>query len=249
MRLRGRKSFRENLERQKDLIVLEPQLLKGRWNEFFGNDNPIRIECGMGKGQFIGRQSANNPDVNFIGMDMYDELLSRASEKARAMWKTEKNSDDVPNLALVRGNVEFLENMFEDGELERVYLNFSDPWPKSKHGKRRLTHPRFLMKYKKVLNEIGEIHFKTDSLSLFEFSLNSFSDARLQTRNVSLDLHRNGVRDDLVLTEYEAKFISQGKPIYRLEAVVGDKVVEEHRRRVAEELDAQFRRGTTQEFR
>jgi len=121
MRLRGRKSFRENLERQKDLIVLEPQLLKGRWNEFFGNDNPIRIECGMGKGQFIGRQSANNPDVNFIGMDMYDELLSRASEKARAMWKTEKNSDDVPNLALVRGNVEFLENMFEDGELERVY--------------------------------------------------------------------------------------------------------------------------------
>jgi len=105
------------------------------------------------------------------------------------------------------------------------------------------------MKYKKVLNEIGEIHFKTDSLSLFEFSLNSFSDARLQTRNVSLDLHRNGVRDDLVLTEYEAKFISQGKPIYRLEAVVGDKVVEEHRRRVAEELDAQFRRGTTQEFR
>ena len=243
MRLRGRKTVREQLERQKDLIVFEPQKLKGRWREFFGNDNPIHIECGMGKGQFISRLSASNPHLNYIGMDMYDELLSRASEKARALWKEEKKSDIVPNLALVRGNVEELENMFEDGELERVYLNFSDPWPKSKHGKRRLTHPRFLSKYKRALNEAGEIHFKTDSLSLFEFSLNSFSDARLQMRNVSLDLHRNGVREDLVLTEYEAKFVGQGKPIYRLEAVVGERAVEEHRRRVAEELDKQLRRG------
>ncbi|MFC4304923.1 tRNA (guanosine(46)-N7)-methyltransferase TrmB [Cohnella boryungensis] len=247
MRLRGRKSFKENLERQQDLIVLEPQQWKGRWSEFFGNDNPIHIECGMGKGQFISRHSVNRPQVNFIGMDMYDELLSRASEKARALWKGEKNSEQVPNLALVRGNVEDLLDMFEEGELERIYLNFSDPWPKSKHGKRRLTHARFLAKYKQALNEIGEIHFKTDSLSLFEFSLNSFSDARLQMRSISLDLHRNGVRDDLVLTEYEAKFVGQGKPIYRLEAVVGDKIVEEHRRKVAEDLTEQLRRGASKE--
>ncbi|RED63795.1 tRNA (guanosine(46)-N7)-methyltransferase TrmB [Cohnella lupini] len=245
MRLRGRKNnFRETLELQQDLVVLEPQQLKGRWREFFGNDNPIHIECGMGKGQFISRMSGNNPHINYIGMDIYDELLIRGSEKARALWKNEKGVNEVPNLALARGNVEFLDKMFDPGELERIYLNFSDPWPKSKHGKRRLTHPRFLMKYKQALNEIGEIHFKTDSLSLFEFSLNSFSAIEYQMRNISLDLHRNGIRDDLVLTEYETKFVGQGMPIYRLEAVIGEKIQQEHRRLVAEDLEEQFRRGT-----
>jgi tRNA (guanine-N7-)-methyltransferase len=245
MRLRGRKNIRESLERQPDLVVLEPQELKGRWNEFFGNENPIRIECGMGKGQFISRMSFNNPEINYIGMDIYDELLRRGSEKARMLWKSEKGVDEVPNLALVRGNVEFLEKMFEPGELERIYLNFSDPWPKSKHGKRRLTHPRFLMKYKEVLSDVGEIHFKTDSLSLFEFSLNSFSAVELQMRNISLDLHRGGIREDLVLTEYETKFVGQGKPIYRLEAVIGAKVQQEHRRQMAEQLVEQTRRDST----
>lgn len=249
MRLRGRKNnFREALEQQNDIVVLEPQELKGRWHEFFGNDNPIHIECGMGKGQFISRMSVNNSDINYIGMDIYDELLIRGSEKARALWKNEKGVDEVPNLALVRGNVEFLDKMFDPGELERIYLNFSDPWPKSKHGKRRLTHPRFLMMYKQVLNDIGEIHFKTDSLSLFEFSLNSFSAIEYQMRNISLDLHRNGIRDDLVLTEYETKFVGQGMPIYRLEAVIGEKVQQEHRRLVAEDLEEQFRRGTTKDY-
>ncbi|RKP53896.1 tRNA (guanosine(46)-N7)-methyltransferase TrmB [Cohnella endophytica] len=248
MRLRGKKNIRESLEKQPDLVVLEPQKLRGRWHEFFGNENPIHIECGMGKGQFISRLSGNNPNINYIGMDMYDELLKRGSEKARKLWKDEKGMDEVPNLALVRGNVEFLDKMFEPGELERVYLNFSDPWPKSKHGKRRLTHPRFLMMYKEALNDIGEIHFKTDSLSLFEFSLNSFSAAEIQMRNISLDLHRQSLRDDLVLTEYESKFVAKGMPIYRLEAVVGPKVQEEHRRLVAEDLAAQLRRGTTKNY-
>ncbi|WP_239615339.1 tRNA (guanosine(46)-N7)-methyltransferase TrmB [Cohnella mopanensis] len=248
MRLRGRKNIRESLERQPDLVVLEPQRLKGRWHEFFGNDNPIHIECGMGKGQFISRMSGNNPHINYIGMDIYDELLRRGSEKARALWQNEKGVDKVPNLALARGNVEFLEKMFEPGELERIYLNFSDPWPKSKHGKRRLTHPRFLMKYKEALNDIGEIHFKTDSLSLFEFSLNSFSAVEYQMRNISLDLHRHGIREDLVLTEYETKFVGQGMPIYRLEAVLGEKVQQEHRRAVAEELEKQSSRGPTRNY-
>lgn len=247
MRLRGRKNIRESLEQQPDLVVLEPQSLKGRWHEFFGNDRPIYVELGMGKGQFISRMSFNNPDINYIGMDIYDELLRRGSEKARALWKAEKRTDKVPNLALVRGNVEYLEMMFEPGELQRIYLNFSDPWPKSKHARRRLTHPRFLMKYKHVLSELGEIHFKTDSLSLFQFSLNSFSDTEIQMRNISLDLHRQGVRDDLVLTEYESKFVGQGMPIYRLEAVIGDKVREEHRRAVAEDLAEQARRGGAKE--
>jgi tRNA (guanine-N7-)-methyltransferase len=246
MRLRGRKNIRESLEKQPDLVVLEPQALKGRWHEFFGNDHPIHIELGMGKGQFISRMSGNNPELNYIGMDVYDELLRRGSEKARAVWK-QKGRDEVPNLALARGNVEYLEHMFEPGELDRIYLNFSDPWPKAKHGRRRLTHPRFLTKYKELLGERGEIHFKTDSLTLFEFSLNSFSAAELQMRNISLDLHRGGIREDLVLTEYETKFVGQGMPIYRLEAVVGADAVLEHRRKVAAELAEQAARGGAKE--
>jgi tRNA (guanine-N7-)-methyltransferase len=246
MRLRGRKNIRESLERQPDLVVLEPQKRKGRWREFFGNDRPIHVEIGMGKGQFISRMSVSHPEVNFIGLDMYDELLRRGSEKARALWR-EKGLDRVPNLALVRGNAEYLDLMFAEGEVERIYLNFSDPWPKAKHAKRRLTHPRFLLKYRKVLNDRGEIHFKTDSPLLFEFSLNSFADTGLQMRNISLDLHRERLREDLVLTEYESKFVGQGLPIYRLEAVVGSAALEEHRRRTAEALAAALRRGGAKE--
>ncbi|MBB6633633.1 tRNA (guanosine(46)-N7)-methyltransferase TrmB [Cohnella thailandensis] len=242
MRLRGKKN-RVSLESQTDLVVLEPKKLKGKWHELFGNDNPIHIELGMGKGQFISRMSANHPHINYLGMDMFDELLRIGSRKARTLWKEEKNSDEVPNLFLVRGNVEHLEEMFEPGELERIYLNFSDPWPKSKHAKRRLTYHRFLSMYKNVLNERGEIHFKTDSLSLFEFSLNSFSDSQLQMKNISLDLHRNGLREDLVLTEYETKFSGQGMPIYRLEAVIGSEAIREHRSRVAEAMEKSKRRA------
>lgn len=241
MRLRGRK-FKQGLEAQTDLVVLEPQKLKGRWSEFFGNDRPIMIEIGMGKGRFITQMSARNPEINYIGMDMFDELLQRGSEKARAIWR-EKGEERVPNLALVRGNAEFLEDMFEPGELTRIYLNFSDPWPKSKHGKRRLTHPLFLMRYKRLLSDIGEIHFKTDSLSLFEFSLNSFADTGLQLRNVSLHLHRDELREDLVMTEYETKFVGLGQPIYRLEAVIGARALAEHRERLDAEHADQERRA------
>jgi len=246
MRLRGRKNIRESLERQPELVILDPQLWKGRWREFFGNDRPIHIELGMGKGQFISAMSGRHEQINYIGMDVYDELLRRGAEKARAVWQA-KGREEAPNLALVRGNAEYLEAMFEPGELSRIYLNFSDPWPKSKHARRRLTHARFLKKYQAVLNDVGEIHFKTDSLTLFEFSLNSFSDAGLQMRNISLDLHRSGVREDLVMTEYETKFYGQGMPIYRLEAVVGAEAVRQNRQRIAEEAAQQERRGGAKE--
>lgn len=246
MRLRGKKHTRESLERQTDLVILEPERWKGRWHELFGNDRPIHIELGMGKGQFISRMSGNNPEINYLGMDMFDELLRKGSEKARRLWR-EKGSDTVPNLFLVRGNVERLDDMFAEGELNRIYLNFSDPWPKSKHAKRRLTHWRFLEKYKRALNENGEIHFKTDSLSLFEFSLNSFSDSLLQMRNISLDLHRDGLREDLVMTEYETKFVGLGKPIYRLEAVLGEEAIRRHRERIAEERRSQAARSAAKQ--
>lgn len=227
MRLRGRKGIRESLESQQDIITLDPREYKGRWAEWFGNDHPIYIELGMGKGQFISGMSVKYPDCNFIGMDMYDELIRRASEKARGIWM-EQGVDLPVNVKLALGNIDSLEEFFAPGEVERIYLNFSDPWPKSRHGRRRLTHPRFLDKYRTVLNEKGEIHFKTDSLTLFEFSLNSFAASGLQMNNISLSLHREGINEEHVMTEYETKFVGQGMNIYRCEVMVGDEALRKY---------------------
>ncbi|WP_141500526.1 tRNA (guanosine(46)-N7)-methyltransferase TrmB [Paenibacillus luteus] len=235
MRLRGRKGIRESLEGQPELVVLDAAPHKGKWREFFGNDNPIYVELGMGKGRFISQMSARYPHINFIGVDMYDELLRRASEKARIIWE-QKGESHPPNLALLRANIENIETMFEPGELERVHLNFSDPWPKSKHARRRLTHPRLVAKYIELLNERGEIHFKTDSQSLFEFSLNSFAEMELVMRNISLHLHKEGPREDLVFTEYEMKFMEKGQNIYRVEAVIGAEALRKHREAKQEKL-------------
>ncbi|NIK76253.1 tRNA (guanine-N7-)-methyltransferase [Paenibacillus castaneae] len=228
MRLRGRKGILESLEAQPELVVLDGASHKGKWNEFFGNDQPIYVELGMGKGRFISQMSARYPHINFIGVDMYDELLRRASDKARIVWE-QKGESHPPNLALLRANIEGIETMFAPGEIERVHLNFSDPWPKSKHARRRLTHPRLVAKYIELLNERGEIHFKTDSQSLFEFSLNSFAEMELVMRNISLHLHKEGPREDLVFTEYEMKFMEKGQNIYRCEVVIGSEALQKHR--------------------
>ncbi|WP_424767181.1 tRNA (guanosine(46)-N7)-methyltransferase TrmB [Paenibacillus sp. sgz302251] len=243
MRLRGRKGIRESIEGQPELVVLDAAPHKGKWREFFGNDNPIYVELGMGKGRFISHMSARYPHINFIGVDMYDELLRRASEKARAIWE-QKGEASPPNLALLRANIEGIETMFAPGEIERIHLNFSDPWPKGKHARRRLTHPRFIAKYIELLNERGEIHFKTDSQSLFEFSLNSFAEMELIMRNISLHLHKEGPREDLVFTEYEMKFMEKGQNIYRCEVVIGSEALQKHRaakqeKSLKEEADAQ----------
>jgi len=226
MRLRGRKGIREALEAQPELIVLEPAQYKGRWKELFGNDNPIHVELGMGKGRFISQLSSLNPQTNYIGVDMYDELIRRASEKAQA--SREENGGTLANLKLALFNIEKIEHMFDTNELERVYLNFSDPWPKKRHARRRLTHSGFVRKYIDILNENGEIHFKTDSRSLFEFSLNSFADMGLRMRNIALDLHAEETRTDLVMTEYEMKFHDKGVNIHRVEVVIGDKALQTH---------------------
>ncbi|MDO7907438.1 tRNA (guanosine(46)-N7)-methyltransferase TrmB [Paenibacillus sp. JX-17] len=229
MRLRGRKGIRESLEEQKDIVVLEPAQYKGKWSELFGNDRPIHVEFGMGKGRFISQMSYRNPDVNYIGFDMYDELVRRASEKARDAW-SEAELDSPPNVKLALGNIEQILDVFEEGEVERIYLNFSDPWPKKKHGRRRLTHPRFLDMYCKLLNDQGQIHFKTDSETLFEFSLNSFADYGLQMTNISLNLHREGINEEHVMTEYEHKFMGKGMNIHRVEVLVGSAVLEEYQK-------------------
>lgn len=227
MRLRGRKGIRESLEGQTDLVILDPRSYMGKWSALFGNDHPIHVEFGMGKGQFISRMSFKYPDINFIGVDMYDELVRRAGEKARAVWEPE-GYDTPPNLKLALANINYAEEVFAPAELERIYLNFSDPWPKSKHARRRLTHPRFLDKYRGLLGPLGEIHLKTDSRSLFEFSLNSFADFGLQMKNISLDLHADGINEEHVMTEYETKFTGRGVNIHRCEAIVGAEALEKY---------------------
>ncbi|MFK7691179.1 tRNA (guanosine(46)-N7)-methyltransferase TrmB [Paenibacillus sp. HJGM_3] len=236
MRLRGRKGIRESLERQQELVILEPSEHRGRWAQFFGNDKPIHIELGMGKGKFISEMSVLHPDVNFIGIDMYDELVRRASEKARLAAGREDGAAP-PNLALARMNIERIEEAFADGEIERIYLNFSDPWPKKRHARRRLTHSGFVNKYRQLLNANGEIHFKTDSRSLFEFSLNTFADMGLRMRNISLDLHVDGPSLNNVMTEYESKFSGRGFPIHRVEVVIGEAALNSHLHRLASEQE------------
>lgn len=227
MRLRGRKGIRESLESQTDLVILNPEEYKGKWADLFGNGKPIHVEFGMGKGQFISQMSYRNHEVNYIGIDMYDELVRRASDKARIAW-AEEEVETPPNLKLALANIENILDVFEQGEVERIYLNFSDPWPKSKHARRRLTHPRFLDKYKEVLNRQGQIHFKTDSETLFEFSLNSFADYGLQMTNISLNLHRDGLNEEHVMTEYEQKFMGKGMNIHRVEVLIGEDVLKEY---------------------
>ncbi|WP_010272500.1 tRNA (guanosine(46)-N7)-methyltransferase TrmB [Paenibacillus senegalensis] len=235
MRLRGRKGIREELEQQEDLVVLDPAVWKGKWNQYFGNDQPIHVELGMGKGRFISELSRQNPAINFIGIDMYDELLRKASIKVRESRSSgQSGADPLSNIALALFNIEHIGDVFAEQELERIYLNFSDPWPKNKHARRRLTHANFVSKYLPLLNARGEIHFKTDSRSLFEFSLNSFADMNLRMRNISLDLHAAGLREDLVPTEYELKFVEQGMPIYRCEVVTGEEALQAHNRQLRE---------------
>ncbi len=182
---------------------------RGKWNEFFGNDKPIYIEVGTGRGQFITSLAQKNPDINYIALEIKEEVLLRAVEKA--------DQKQLDNISFIWGNVEFFDIYFEDRELSRIYVNFCDPWPKKRCAKRRLTHSNFLELYRKKLKEDGEIHFKTDNRGLFEFSLNEFSFNDWKLKNISLDLANSDFEGN-VCTEYEEKFMEMGMPIYRLEA-------------------------------
>jgi tRNA (guanine-N7-)-methyltransferase len=221
MRLRRKKTTRALEIAEQNIVEWHPDRNKGKWSEYFGNGRPIHVELGMGKGKFISELSAANPEINYIGIDMYDELIRRAGDKAVNV-REERGIDSYGNLCLARWNIERIEEVFAEGEIERIYLNFSDPWPKKRHARRRLTHPDFLRKYKEILNERGEIHFRTDSKLLFEFSLNTFSEMNFRLRQISLDLHREGTPEGHIFTEYELKFVEQGMPIYRCVALVGD---------------------------
>jgi len=209
MRLRNVRGSKDSIANN-EYVVQEPKKLKGKWNEQFGNNNPIHIEIGMGKGQFIIRQATLNPDINYIGIEKYSSVLVRALEK--------RSEVELNNLYFIRFDAEEVPEIFNEDEVSRIYLNFSDPWPKERHAKRRLTSKEFLSKYNKILVGDGEVIFKTDNRPLFEFSLEEVANAGWILKNNTFDLHNSEYVKGNVMTEYEEKFAGMGKPIHRLVA-------------------------------
>ncbi len=208
MRLRKVKNAYEDLCKDSKYFVSNPKDYKSKWNELvFKNNNPIHIEVGCGKGQFMMGLAKKFPDINFIAIEKYDSVLIRTLEKALTF--------DIPNLRLVLLDANQLEEVFDKNEVRRIYLNFSDPWPKKRHAKRRLTSEIYLSIYEKILPTNGEIFQKTDNRGLFESSLESFSQNDWYLSNISLDLHKTDIFN--IMTEYEEKWSPKG-PIYRLEA-------------------------------
>lgn len=194
-------------------VVNDPAAYKGRWQELFGNDHPIRVEIGMGKGQFLIAMAKANPDVNFIGIEKYTSVLLRAVEK---LPKEDVNREEIPNLYLICMMADNLEEVFAEEELDRIYLNFSDPWPKDRHHKRRLTSREFLARYDKVLKKDGLLEFKTDNVGLFDFSLEEIPEAGWSLLSYTRDLHHDPMGEGNIMTEYEARFSAQGNPICKL---------------------------------
>ncbi len=202
MRLRNIKNKQEILD-QSSYLITNPEIYRGRWHELFQNDHPIFIEIGMGKGQFIIENAKRHPEINYIGIERYDTVLARALPKIDGSY---------PNLYIVRFNATFIDQIF-DREIDRIYLNFSDPWPKKRHVSRRLMCTLFLKKYDAIFKNSKEIHMKTDNRELFEFALTSFSQYGYQLEEVHLDLYQSDIKENIA-TEYEEKFVKEHKPIY-----------------------------------
>lgn len=207
MRIRKKPWAEAELENNSRVVQNAP-IKKGKWAEFFGNDNPIHVEIGCGKGGFITKNAQAYPEVNFIGIERQQSVIALAARRT---------DDELSNLALIWENAANLSDLFEVGEFQRLYLNFSDPWPKKRMYKRRLTYRDFLVSYRQIMGGHGEVFFKTDNRNLFEFSLNEFCADNWKLSNISLDLHHSDFEEN-IMTEYEEKFSEQGMPIYRLEA-------------------------------
>ena len=214
MRVRNRPGAAEMLAAHPNFVISDPTLWKGKWNELFENDHPIHIEIGMGKGQFITGMAKAHPEINYIGVEMQVSVVSIALDKLI--------EQPLPNLKLLHVDGSALTKYFADREVDQIYLNFSDPWPKKRHEKRRLTYKTFLAVDEQILRPNGEIHFKTDNQGLFEYSLASFSQYGMILKQVWLDLHQSQFEGN-IMTEYEEKFSSKGQRIYRVEAQFQDK--------------------------
>jgi tRNA (guanine-N7-)-methyltransferase len=206
LRLRNIPGALDILKKYSNIVIPDPKNHKGKWSELFCNSNPIHIEIGMGKGQFLIGMAKMFPHINFIGMERYESVMVRGLDKLL--------EDPLPNIRLLQEDAGFLLDFFAEGELGRVYLNFSDPWPKLRHAKRRLTHHNFLNIYKTILEKGGNIWFKSDNRGLVEFSLESFNSYPLKISELSLNLH-DAEPEFNVRTEYENSWSERGYPIYR----------------------------------
>lgn len=208
MRLRNVPGSREAIA-DNQLAINEPTENKGKWNEVFGNNNPIHIEIGMGKGKFITQLAMKNPDINYVGIEKYSSVLIRALEKCEGQ--------EINNLKFIRMEAEYICDVFDKGEVDKIYLNFSDPWPKDRHAKRRLTSKQFFERYDVILKKDGFVEFKTDNDALFEFSLEQVPEAGWILDKHTWDLHNDAeMVVGNVMTEYESKFSAMGNPIHKL---------------------------------
>ena len=205
MRLRNLKN-KEEIINNCDFIITDPFKYIGKWEDLFKNNNPIHIEIGMGMGKFIYENALNNPDINYIGIERYDNVIARAIKKL----------DKLDNLILVRMDARDIDKVFKK-EIDLIYLNFSDPWPKKRSINKRLTSPIFLEKYDKIFKNTNNIIMKTDNRDLFIYSIESLSNYGYKLSNISFDLHESS--DNIITTEYEDKFVSIGKNIYYLEGL------------------------------
>lgn len=209
MRTRKKPWAQKELETN-ELLIETPEVYKGKWNLYFSNENPLHLEIGCGKGGFITKTAALNSDINHLALEREKQVIVSGMREAK--------SRELKNLGFILSEVSMLSEYFEEGEIERLYINFCDPWPnRKKWAKRRLTHEGFLNVYKRLLAPGAAVFFKTDNRELFEFSLNSFCNNGWRLKNISLDVEKSDLEGN-IKTEYEEKFSSMGMPIYRLEA-------------------------------
>ena len=204
MRLRNVKGASTIIENS-SFIIKDYKEYKGKYKTIFKNDNPIHIEIGMGKGDFIIGMAKKYPEINFIGIEKFDSVIVRAIEKL---------DKEIPNLRLIRMDATEIEEIF-DREIDTIYLNFSDPWPKNRHENRRLTSLKFLKRYDSLFKNEKTIIMKTDNRKLFEFSIMSFTDYKYKIEEISLDMYSDDTKNN-VQTEYEKKFHDKGFPIYKI---------------------------------
>jgi tRNA (guanine-N7-)-methyltransferase len=208
MRVRNKPWAKDKIDSHPQYVIQNPEMHKGNWAKVFEKQQPLHIEVGSGKGRFITEMARANPDINYIGIELFQSVIVAALDRVIEA--------DLPNVKLLNVNANDLEKFFAKNDVDRVYLNFSDPWPKKRHEKRRLTYKNYLKLYENILKDFSEIHFKTDNQGLFEYSLMSFSQYGLLLKFISLDLHNSNFEGN-IMTEYEQKFSEMGQRIYRCE--------------------------------
>ena len=207
MRLRNITGSREVIAGSPYVVQEEVQpFAAGTWNQIFGNENPIHIEIGMGKGKFIHTMAKEHPDINYVGIEKYSSVLLRAIQKME--------QEELSNLKFLRMDAEDIAKVFAPGEVDKIYLNFSDPWPKDRHAKRRLPSREFLARYDVILKKGSKLEFKTDNRDLFDFAVEELEPAGWKAEVITYDLHNDAkLMEGNVMTEYEEKFSAMGNPI------------------------------------